>query len=163
MNSKEILAAVKKSADAQTARVIMDALERLSRSLDIAKEEVKIFLEFPPETDKAVVEYKYKEILFRYEAIRIQLHHVYKWLRDGKAYDGTYPNADYQRRTNLKQYYFWLQDKAEQLRNAKNAALATINPELAKKKINRQRSSKPLQRIPHLVDHGETADGFMFK
>ena len=160
MNTAQLLASVAKGADAQQARVIIDALDNLSRSIDRAKAELDALPETVSAYEKVIAKAKYEHALKLYENTRIMLHHTYKWLRDGKDYTERDLDTDYKWRHEVKSRYFKLQDRAEELRMAKNKALLSIDPVLAKKKLARQKSSKLMRRAPASIVCGETIDGY---
>jgi len=80
--------------------------------------------------------------------MRISLHHVRKWLRDGEDYAKRDLYADYKLRDKIRNRYDTLKSEVETAREKKNEALLQVNPELAEKKIARNRSSKPLRDVP---------------
>jgi len=146
MNTAQLLQQVNHDADARQYEVILNALDNLSSAFEQVKEELQEIELAKPNLTSWEIEQCYEAVLKKYTNTRIMLHHVYKWLRDGKDYidqDTTIKSKE----RSLRTRYLNLWDQAEDLRLQKNKLLSEIDPEAAQKKLVR---GKPSHRIKPL-------------
>lgn len=142
MNTTQLLAQVNTRADEQQAQVIIRALDNLNKSLERAHQEFESLPKNASIQTQREALAEYNRVLGIYSLTRVQLHHAYKWLRDGEDYHGNDVDVKTHRR-RIKARYEELYAKSENLRAQKNKLLEDVDPALAKKKQDRKRSSKP--------------------
>ncbi|MGV8131758.1 MAG: hypothetical protein ACP5N7_06690 [Candidatus Pacearchaeota archaeon] len=151
MRVEELFRTVQLRADDAQAQIILDAMDLLAEQiLKTSKEFETIKCKSDKSSTRQQNKLQYEAALQAYSFCKIQLHHLYKWFRDGQNYSQQSLQDDYKYVEKLTTRYHDLYRQMCILRDKKNKAMLLVYPEEAQKKINRGKSIRSVKEYPPL-------------